>query len=104
MRIPQNILVVAALVTVGLSAWGQQATQQSTSTLAAQAVCADRGQHLYANEKHNPLDQSHADSFYSHYNAQLDKCIYETVTATSLSLSISVTDAFEGTNLAGYTW
>ena len=109
MKLFKHLAMGSVFVLLSVTAWGQQATTTApTSTLAAQAVCADRGQDLFKREKplvHDPGagPDEILDSFVTHYDAKADRCYWERTTSTALGVTIEMKDAFAGTTLARYS-
>lgn len=101
------LLVVLSVVALLTTAHAQTANITATSTLAAQAVCADRGQQLFSHEKptlnREAWGDPVVDDYVTHYDAKQDRCYYERSTSTGLAVVIELKDAFAGTKLGGYS-
>ena len=97
----KRILTIAAVLTVGLSAWGQVAS------LDDQAKCAGQAEKVFKQEARSYRSNGGDGdiTFTSHYNSTLGHC-FVTLTKVAASspgdLNVDVRDAFEGSSTARF--
>jgi len=102
-------IIIAILFGLALCVptWAQKPAgepQRRLATLTQQKMCDERAEKEF--HKYNPK-ASPADSYTSHYDAQANVCymmVHTVLTDQGVSVSNTVTDAFEGRGYASYIW